>query len=69
LLRASDREGHVFHRNRSEPIEFGAAKLGRGGRLATTAATDRPRIKRHRVFARADQDMSGKISHPSHNYL
>jgi hypothetical protein len=37
--------------------------------LTTATAADGVTVERHRVVARADQEMSGEISHRSHKFL
>jgi hypothetical protein len=69
FLRTSNRQRRVLCRDRQEPIEFGAAKLGRGGRFAVATAADRAAVKRHRVVAGADQEMPGGVSHRAPNFL
>ena len=69
FLRAPNRERFVSRGNRPKAIKFGSAKLGRGRQLPTTTAADRAGVERHRVVTRTDQEMSGEISHRSHNHL
>src|SRR4029450_2751225 len=55
---------------RSEPIKFRATELPRGRHpFAAAAAANSVGVERHRVFARADQDITGGIGHASRAFL
>ena len=51
LLRASDRQRRVACRDCPEPIELGAAQLGRAHKFAAAPAMDRANVERHGVVA------------------
>ncbi len=58
FLRAADDDRLALRDGGAEPVDLGAAQMMRGRDLcATTATPHRLRVERHRVFARADQDL------------
>jgi hypothetical protein len=69
FLSATDGERRVGCRDCPKAIQFGSAKLGRAQGLAAATAADRAGVERHRVVTRADQKMSGQISHRSQSLV
>ncbi len=64
LLRAADGQSRRASRQSSEAVEFGAAKLPRGRHFfAATAAAHRASVERHRILARADNDVTRGACH------
>ena len=52
-----------------EGISWACPECGNGRGFAPATAADRAGVERHRVLARADQEMPGGVSHRAHNFL
>ena len=64
LLRTADCQSRGASRKRSEAVEFGAAKLPcRCHFFAATAAAHRASVERHRILARADDEVTRGVRH------
>src|SRR6266446_1735463 len=64
LLGAAHDQRRAAGRRRAEFFEFGAAELARGQDFGTATALPYGRaVERHRVFARADQDVWRPVGH------
>ena len=70
FLGAADRERRAGSGGGAEALELGATELARGRHLAAAAgALERAEIERHRVLARADQDVARPVGHSLSPFL
>src|SRR5205085_5931397 len=57
FLRAADNDRRSLRGEPTKAVDLGAAKMMRGRYLRAAAAPHGADVERHRVFARADQDL------------